>query len=324
MYKAFIKGVGSYIPSHSLSNKALIEKISRTDEWIVSRTGINERRVAAEDEATSDLAYYAATAALQHAGLYPEEIDLILVATETPDHILPPVACQVQNRLGCKNVAALDIHNTCVGFLSALQIAEQYIKSGTHCNVLVIGADTLTRLTDYEDPSTSILFGDAAGAIVLSRNNEFETNGLMATNIYSDGQYFDALYVPGGGSRFPDSAEHKNKMVMDGRKIFKLAVKSMSSAIINILQDQQMSKESLDWLIPHQANLRIIEAVARNTGFSMEKVINTVSFFGNSCSATIPVSLDAAVKDGRISRGDTLGFVSFGAGLVWGASLLKY
>lgn len=324
MYKAMIKGVGSYVPSRSLSNAELAEKISRTDEWIVSRTGIAERRIAAEDEATSDLAYYAAVEALRHAELNAKELDLILVATETPDHILPPVACQVQDRLDCKNVAAIDIHNTCVGFLSALQIAEQYIKAGTHQNILVIGADTLTRLTDYDDPSTSILFGDAAGAIILSRSDEFEKKGLIATKIHSNGQYFDALYVPGGGSRFPASTEHKNKMIMDGRKIFKLAVKSMSEVLVNMLQDQQMPKDSLDWLIPHQANLRIIEAVVRNTGFPMGKVINTVSFFGNSCSATIPVSLDAAVKDGRISRGDTLGFVSFGAGLVWGAALVEY
>ncbi|MEE3956187.1 beta-ketoacyl-ACP synthase III [Peribacillus frigoritolerans] len=324
MYKAFIKGVGSYVPTRSLSNAALTEKISRTDEWIVSRTGISERRVAAVNEATSDLAYYAAVEALRHANLHSKDLDLILVATETPDHILPPVACQVQHRLECRNVAAMDVHNTCVGFLSALQIAEQFIKAGTHRNILVIGADTLTRLTDYDDPSTSILFGDAAGAIILSRSDDLDKKGLISTKIHSDGQYFDALYVPGGGSRFPASAEHKNKMIMDGRRIFKLAVKSMSGVLTNMLQDEQIPKDRLDWLIPHQANLRIIEAVARNTGFPMEKVINTVSNLGNSCSATIPVSLDQAVNNRRISRGDMLGFVSFGAGLVWGAALVEY
>ena len=324
MYQAVIEGIGSYVPSSSLTNAELFDKINRTDEWIVSRTGIHERRIASLGEATSDLAYLAAIQALQHAKLKPKDIDMILVATETPDHILPPVACQIQHRLECRTIAAIDIHNTCVGFLSALQIAEQFIKLGTHQRILVIGADTLSRLTDYDDPSTSIIFGDGAGAIVLSRGEGSEKKGVISTSIHSDGQFFDALYVPGGGSRYTNSLENKNKIVMDGRKIFKLAVKSMSEILTKSLNDIGYSKDELDWLIPHQANLRIIEAVARNVEFPLEKVINTVSFYGNSCSATIPIALDTAIKDGRISRGDMLGMVSFGAGLVWGASFIKY
>lgn len=324
MYRAVIEGVGSYVPSYSLSNVELSEKIHCTDEWIVTRTGIRERRIADTGEATSDLAYLAAVKALHHAQLEPKDLDMILVATETPDHILPPVSCQVQHRLQCKTIAAMDIHNTCVGFLSALQIAEQYIKLGTHQRILVIGADTLSRITDYEDPSTSIIFGDGAGAIILSRSEESEKKGVISTTIHADGQFFDALYVPGGGSRFPASADYKNKMVMDGRKIFKLAVKSMSEVLTETLYSTGYRQDELDWLIPHQANLRIMEAVARNVNFPLEKVINTVSLYGNSCSATIPIALDTAIKDGRISRGNMLALVSFGAGLVWGSSLIQY
>jgi 3-oxoacyl-[acyl-carrier-protein] synthase III len=323
MYRAFIKGVGSYVPSTILSNAELSEKLGCTDEWIVSRTGIHERRTVGKSEATSDLAYFAAEQALQDGGIAPEEVDMIIVATETPDHVLPSVACQVQQMLGCKPIAAFDLHNTCVGFLSALQVAEQYIKLGTHQNILVIGADSLTRFTDDTDLGTSIIFGDGAGAIILSRSIK-EERGLISTTLHADGRYFDALYIPGGGSRFPVSAEYKNKMVMDGRKIFKLAVKSMSEVFTETLKETRVDMEEIDWLIPHQANYRIMEAVARNLDFPLDKVINTVSLYGNSCAATIPIALNTAIKDGRIKRGDMLGMVSFGAGLVWGSALLEY
>ncbi|MFB3160064.1 beta-ketoacyl-ACP synthase III [Neobacillus sp. 179-J 1A1 HS] len=323
MYLAYIKGVGSYLPSTILSNTELTETLGCTDDWIVSRTGIHERRIIEKSEATSDLAYFAAEQALRDGEISPEDIDMIIVATETPDHVLPPVSCQVQQRLGCRTIPAFDLHNTCVGFLSALQVAEQYIKLGTHQNILVIGADSLTRFTDYSDLGTSIIFGDGAGAIILSRS-EKEAKGLISTTLHADGKYFDALYIPGGGSRFPVSEENKNKMVMDGRKIFKLAVKSMSEVLTETLKKTGIEKEEIDWFIPHQANFRIMEAVARNLDFPLDKVINTVSYFGNSCSATIPIALDTAIKDGRIQRGDMLAMVSFGAGLVWGSALVEY
>lgn len=324
MYGAYIRGVGSYLPSTILSNTELTETIGCTDDWIVSRTGIHERRTIGKSEAaTSDLAYFAAEQALRDGGISPEEIDIIIVATETPDHVLPPVSCLVQNRLGCRTIPAFDLHNTCVGFLSALQVAEQYIKLGTHQNILIIGADTLTRFTDYSDPGTSIIFGDGAGAIVLSRGEQ-AVKGLISTTLHADGKYFDALYIPGGGSRFPVSTEYKNKIVMDGRKIFKLAVKSMSEVLTETLNNTGVEKEKIDWLIPHQANFRIMEAVARNLDFPLDKVINTVSYYGNSCSATIPIALDTAIKDGRIKRGDMLAMVSFGAGLVWGSAIVEY
>jgi 3-oxoacyl-[acyl-carrier-protein] synthase III len=323
MNRAFINGVGSYVPSTRLTNSELTKMLDCSDNWIVSRTGIKERRIVGKDQSTSDLAYYAAVQALQHANITPEEIDMILVATETPDHILPSVSCQVQHRLGCRTIASFDIHSTCVGFLSTLQIAEQYIKLGTHQHILVIGADSLTRHTDYNDRDTSIIFGDGAGAIVLSKS-ETDEKGLIATTVHADGKYFDALYIPGGGSRFPVSSDHKNKMVMDGRKIFKLAVKSMSEVLTETLSTTGIRKEEIDWLIPHQANVRIMEAVAKNLDFPLDQVINTVTYYGNSCSATIPIALDTAIKEGRIKRGDMLAMVSFGAGLVWGSALVQY
>ncbi|MCP1136230.1 ketoacyl-ACP synthase III [Paenibacillus polysaccharolyticus] len=324
MYKAVISGFGAFLPDHQVTNADLENLVLLPDDWIVSRTGIKERRVTNDSEATSDLAYQAALEAVHHAGITPFEIDMILVATETPDHILPGVACLIQHRLGCRKVSAMDIHSTCVGFLSALQVAEQYIKSGTHKHVLVIGADTLTKLTDYTDPYTSILFGDGAGAIVLSRGEEADSKGIISTVLHSDGEDFEALFVPGGGGRYPAIEGLKAKMVMDGSKIFKAAVKSMTSGAEEVLSISGYRKGEVDWFIPHQANERIIDAVARNLSFPEEKIVKTVRYLGNSCSATIPISLHQAVKDGRIQRGDTILMTAFGAGLIWGAALIQY
>jgi 3-oxoacyl-[acyl-carrier-protein] synthase-3 len=325
MYKAVISGIGAFLPGNRLTNTDLEKLVSLTNDWIVSRTGIEERRVTDDSGVTSDLAYQAGLKAIIHAGIAPTDIDMILVATETPDHILPPVACQIQHKLGCRNVSVMDIHSTCVGFLSALQIAEQYLKVGTHKHILVIGADTLTKLTDYTDPYTSILFGDGAGAIVLSRGKDDAGQaGIVTTVLHSNGEDFEALFVPGGGSRQPATEEHKAKMVMDGNKIFKAAVKSMTSGAEEVLSISGYRKEEVDWFIPHQANERIIDAVARNLSFPEEKIVKTVRYYGNSCSATIPVSLHQAVNDGRIQRGDTILMTAFGAGLVWGATLIQY
>ncbi|AJY77321.1 3-oxoacyl-ACP synthase III family protein [Paenibacillus beijingensis] len=324
MYKAVISGVGSYLPAKRITNADLEQLVSLTDDWIVSRTGIKERRVSEDSEATSDLAYPAALEAVQNAGIDPADLDMIVVATETPDHILPPVACQIQHKLGCGHISALDVHSTCVGFLSALQIAEQYIKLGTHRHILVVGADTLTKITDYSDPYTSILFGDGAGAAVISRGGEAGGAGIISTLLRSDGECFGALFVPGGGSRYRASEEHKAKMVMDGSKIFKTAVNTMTSGSEEVLLNSGYTKKDVDWFIPHQANGRIIDAVARNLSVPEEKMIKTVRYLGNSCSATIPTALCMAVKDGRIKRGDTLLMTAFGAGAVWGAALVQY
>lgn len=324
IYGARISGVGAYVPAGRITNEDLKKLVALEDDWIVSRTGIKERRITEKQEATSDMAYRAAMEALDDAGTAASDIDMILVATETPDHILPPVACQIQFKLGCRQIAAMDIHSTCVGFLSALQIAEQYIKLGRHKQILVIGADALSRLTDYSDPYTSILFGDGAGAVVVSRCKEAESNGIISTLLFSDGEEFEALFVPGGGSRHPESETYKAKMVMDGGKIFKAAVKAMTSGAEEILSVCGYRIDQVDWLIPHQANERIIDTVARNLHFPEEKIIKTIRYYGNSCSATIPVALREAIKDGRIHRGDTILMTAFGAGLVWGTALIRY
>lgn len=324
MYSATINGVGSSLPEKRLTNADLAKMVAVSDDWVTSRTGIKERRVADPSEATSDFAYQAAVGALEDAGLAPSDIDMILVATETPDHILPPVACQIQHRLGCRSIGVMDIHSTCVGFLSSLQIAEQYIKLGTCRNILVIGADTLSKLTDYTDPFTSILFGDGAGAVLVSRSEETNGAGILSTVLHADGGAFEVLFVPGGGSRYPASAEHKAKMVMDGSKVFKLAVKSMTSGAEEILQNNGFRPEDVEWVIPHQANERIIDAVVRNLGMPEDKIIKTIQYYGNSCSATIPISLHHAKMDGRIKSGDLVLMVAFGAGLVWGSALVRF
>lgn len=323
MYEVKINGVGSYVPSHKLTNFDLEKMVETTDEWIRVRTGIKERRIADPNEATSDMAYRAAYSALEDAGLTASDIDLIIVATETPDHIFPPVACQIQKRLGCRNIGAFDVHATCVGFLSVLDIGQQYIRSGTHKHVLIIGADTMSRVTDYTDRGTCILFSDGAGAFVLSRSDEA---GIISTTLHSDGEYFDTLFIPGGGSRYPHPVNEatKAKIVMEGNKVFKLAVKAMTEGVNQILQATGYDKESIDWLIPHQANQRIMDAVAKNLDFPSEKVISTVSGFGNNSSATIPLALDTEIRSGRVHRGQTLLFTAFGAGFLWGSALVKY
>ncbi len=325
MYNAVIRGIGSYVPENRLTNHDLERMVETTDEWIRTRTGIVERRICGPNEATSDLVYFAVQAALADAGITPADIDQIIVATETPDHVFPPVACQIQNRLGCRNVGAFDIHSTCVGFLSGLQIAEQYVKLGTHKHVLVVGADSLSRFTDYTDRVTCVLFADGAGAFVVSRGEAPGSKGIISSILHSDGRYFDALYVPAGGSRHPDPADGlKNKITMDGKTIFKLAVNVMSEAVKETLRATGYALEEIDWLVPHQANQRIIDAVASSLGFPNERIISTISHYGNNSAATIPLAIHTAVRDGRIHRGDTMMLVAFGAGLVSGAVLLEY
>ncbi len=324
LYKAVIRGVGSYLPETRLTNVEIEQMVETSDEWIQTRTGIAERRIARPDEATSDFAYFAAQAALADAKLDAKDIDLLIVATETPDHLLPPVACQVQARLGCRNIGAFDLHATCAGFLSALQVAEQFVKSGLHQHVLIVGADTLSRFTDYTDRSTCILFADGAGAFVVSRGEPDEPGGVLATAIHTDGTYFENLYIPGGGSRTPYGEGAKAKIVMDGRKIFKLAVNVMAATAEELLQKTGRQKDEIDWLIPHQANQRIIDAVAESLDFPPEKVVSTIQNIGNNSSATIPIAVDTAIRDGRIQRGDLLMLVAFGGGLVWGGAMVEY
>jgi 3-oxoacyl-[acyl-carrier-protein] synthase-3 len=326
MYHSVISGIGSHLPERRLTNTDLEQMVETSDEWIVTRTGISERRIAAPHEATSDLAYHAAAEALRDAGLQAADLDLLIVATSTPDHQLPPVACQLQARLGCRTITAFDVSATCMGFISALEIADQFIRTGKSTHALVVGADTMSRVTDYTDRGTCILFGDGAGAFVLSRSTDTDRKGIISTRTHSDGEHFFDLYIPCGGSRQPEADEpgRGTKIVMDGRKIFKLAVTAMSRTITETLEATGISRDEVDWLIPHQANQRIIEAVANQVDFPMERVISVIKQTGNNSAATIPVAFHTAVQEGRVRRGDTILLVAFGGGLLWGSILLKY
>lgn len=325
LYRSVIRGTGSFLPAGRLSNQDLEKMVETSDEWIVTRTGISERTIAAEHEATSDFAYQAAQEALANAGISPKDIDLIVVGTVTPDYPFPSVSSQLQYRLGIGSVTSFDVANACVGFVSALEVADQFIRSGKKQHVLVVGADTMSRITDYKDRSTCILFSDGAGACVLSRA-EGEQAGIIHSLTYTDGEQLKSLYVPGGGSRYPklQYPDIKPYMVMEGHKIFKHAVTVMSQAIENCLREVGMQASEIDWLVPHQANVRIMDAIAHYLDFPNEKVINNIKYIGNNSSASVPVALHQAIKDGRIQRGHKLMMTAFGGGLVWGALLMEY
>ena len=330
MSHAVIRGTGSYLPEKRLTNYDLEKMVETTDAWIMERTGISERPIAAAEQVTSDLAYLAAQQALASAEVKAADIDLIIVATVSGDYPFPSVACLLQHRLGCTKAGAFDVSATCVGFITAVQIAEQYIKAGTHKHILAIGAETLSRITDYTDRSTCIIFSDGAGAAVISaeaqQGDTDDSRGIIGSDIGANGEHFSLLYVPGGGSRFPDTSipENKAKIVMGGNKIFKLAVQAMAGSVRTLLAKTGYSADQVKWVIPHQANQRIIDAVAHNLKIPEEKLILTIKMYGNNSSATIPVALDTAVKDGRIQRGDLVLMTAFGGGLVWGSVLVRY
>jgi 3-oxoacyl-[acyl-carrier-protein] synthase-3 len=326
MSSVIVSGVGSYVPENILTNAEMEKIVDTSNEWIIERTGILERRIASEDQATSDLAFFAAEDAIKNAGLAPEDIDMIIVATETPDHPFPPVACQLQHRLGCRNIAAFDVHLACTGFIAALHVAEKFVRSGAYKHVLVVGADTLSRITDYSDRSTCILFSDGAGAFVISQTGVCSKRGILHSAIHSDGQYFDAAIVPGGGSRHPQpySEETKYKIVMNGNKIFRLAVNLISQSIKETLEKCQFTLDQVDWFIPHQANQRIIDAIGRNLNVPPGKMISTIKYFGNNSAATVPLAMDYSIKTNKIKRGDMIVLAAFGGGLGWGSLLLEY
>jgi 3-oxoacyl-[acyl-carrier-protein] synthase-3 len=315
-----LAGTGSYVPEGRLTNADLEKLVETNDEWITTRTGISERRIAAPHQATSDLAFEAAQAALKDARVDASDLGLIVVATSTPDHAFPSVACKLQNRLGAGQIAAFDVNAACNGFLTALQVAEQFLRTGATEHALVVGADTMSRIVDYEDRATCILFGDGAGAFVLSRS---DTPGLLGARTYSDGSHYDKLYVSGGGSRSPQEG-HVSKIRMNGRATFQLAVRGMAAATREVLEASGLSLEDVDHLVPHQANQRILSAVAENLGVPESRVVSTIRDFGNNSAASVPLAFDRAVQLGRIKRGDTVALAAFGGGLAWGAALLVY
>lgn len=326
-----IIGTGSYVPERVLTNEDLSKIVDTSDEWITTRTGIKERRIAAADEATSDMATKAALRALEAANMKAEDIELIIVATVTPDMFFPSTACIVQKKLGAANAVCFDISAACSGFLYALQVARNFINTGTRGTALVIGAEKLSSLINWKDRNTCVLFGDAAGAVVLKRVCEGETNApgrVLSTVMGSDGNLVDLLKVPGGGSACPITAENAesrpNTIHMEGRETFKHAVTRMSQAAEQALELAGLQKSDINMVIPHQANARIITAIADRLGLPEDKTFMNLQKYGNTSAATIPVALDEANREGRIQRGDVLLLVAFGGGFTWASTVLRW
>lgn len=313
-----ILGTGSYLPAQVRSNADLEKMVDTNDEWIVARTGIRERRIAAEDETVSTMAYQASLNAIDMAGIEKNDIDLIIVATTSSSHSFPSAACQVQGMLEIKGCPAFDIAAACSGFVYALSIADQHIKTGMAKNVLVIGSDTLSHTCDPTDRSTIILFGDGAGAVVVGASEE---PGIISTHLHADGRFGDLLSLPtpARGQEPGDDWLH-----MAGNEVFKVAVTQLSNLVKETLKANNMDKSELDWLVPHQANLRIISATAKKLSMSMDQVVVTLDRHGNTSAATVPTALDEAVRDGRIKRGQTLLLEAFGGGFTWGSALVKF
>lgn len=317
-----VAGTGSYLPEKVVTNKDLEKTVDTSDEWIRERTGIKRRHIAADDETTADLSLYAANRALEAAGISAEDVDLILVATTTPDKIFPGTACIVQRKLAVSGCGAFDLQAACSGFVYGLDVGDRYIRSGGGKNVLVIGAETLSRITNWNDRGTAVLFGDGAGAVVLQASDE---QGIVSTHIHSDGQFEDLLHVPQGISQGFDETQAGGAYInMNGNAVFRKAVGTLDMIARETLAGNNVSKEEVDWLVPHQANLRIIAAAAKKLGLPMERVVVTVDEHANTSSASIPLALDIAVRDGRIQRGELLLLEAFGAGFTWGSALLRY
>ena len=321
-----IIGTGRYLPEHIMTNQDLEKIVDTTDEWIVTRSGIHERRVADANTATSDMSTKAAILALEDAGITADQVDLIIVATLTPDMLIPSTACIVQSNIGAVNAAAFDLEAACTGFIYGLTIADSFIKTGMYKNILVIGAETLTKYLDYRDRGTCVLFGDGAGAAVVSEvPSEY---GIISNYMGADGTNGMALSIPGGGSRTPASQmmleESQQFIKMDGSVVFRFATKIMSEAAEKVLQLAGIEKEDLDFMIPHQANIRIIDAAIKKLKVPKEKVYVNLNKYGNMSAASIPVALDEAKRNGLLKNGDNLLLVGFGAGLTWGASVMKW
>lgn len=326
MLRSRIVGTGSYAPTKVMTNHDLEKMIATSDHWIVERTGIRERRIASDEEATSDLAVLSAKRALEYADLNPMELDLIIVATSTPDMIFPSTACIVQEKIGAKRAAAFDISAACSGFIYALAVGDQYIKSGTSSSVLVIGAEVMSRIIDWNDRGTCILFGDGAGALILKK--ELTDSGILSTHIHSDGTLWDLICVPGGGSRTPPSIDvlenRLNCIKMKGSETFKVAVRTLVDVAWEALKANNLLPSDVDLLIPHQANLRIIKAVVEKLAIRIDKVVMNLDRFGNTSAASIPMALDEAVRGGKVKEGNIVLMEGFGGGLTWGSAIARW
>lgn len=321
MTYARIIGTGSYLPEKVLTNFDLEKFVDTSDDWIRTRTGIEKRHVAIEGQTTCDLAERASRHAIEMAGIDTSEIDLIIVATTTPDRIFPSTACLLQSRLDIHGCAAFDVQAVCTGFIYALGIAEKFIKTGSAKTALVVGAETLSRLLNWKDRTTCVLFGDGAGAVILKANEE---TGIISTHLHADGDYEGLLRVPFGVSQgFEAMDEVNSKIEMRGNEVFKMAVNTLGHIVDETLTANHLDKSDIDWLVPHQANIRIINATARKLKISLDHVVVTVQDHGNTSAASVPLALDTAVRDGRIQKGEMLLFEAFGGGLTWGSALLR-
>ena len=325
MMKSVFIGCGAYLPQNSVTNDDLATMVDTSDEWILARTGISNRHIAADDELTSDLAYNASVEALASAGMAADELDLIVLATATPDETFPATATTVQARLGVVGIPAFDVQAVCSGFIYALAVADNFIKAGQAKNVLVIGAETFSRILDWEDRTTCVLFGDGAGAVVLraEATNGAAGNlqrGIMSTHLHADGRHHDMLYVDGG----PSSTGTAGHLRMKGKEVFRHAVSNLSSVVGEALKANDLQSDAIDWLVPHQANRRIIDHTAKKLKMPFEKVVLTVSEHGNTSAASVPLALNEAVCDGRIKQGDVILMEAMGGGFTWGAVLARW
>ena len=318
-----IEGTGRYLPERILTNADLEKTIDTTDEWIRTRTGVEQRHIASDDENTSDLCLNAARKAMEAAGVTADEIDLIVIGTTSPDLIFPNIATIVQEGLGIHGCPAFSIEAACTGFIYALATTDKFIRTGQTKCALVIGAEIITRLVDWSDRTTCVLFGDGAGAVIVKPSAE---EGIISTHLGADGQYRDLLYYPVGVSQNLEKAGivEEARIMMKGNEVFKVAVKTLGNVATEALEANGIDKNDLDWLIPHQANLRIIQATAKRLGMPMDKVIQTVQIHGNTSAASVPMALDVGVRDGRIKRGQLLLLEGFGGGFTWGSILLRY
>ncbi|VAW90795.1 3-oxoacyl-[acyl-carrier-protein] synthase, KASIII [hydrothermal vent metagenome] len=317
-----ITGTGGYLPEKILTNSDLEKIVDTTDEWIFERTGIKKRHIVAENETTTDLAEHASRDAIKAAGIDISDIDLIIVATTTPDRIFPSTACLLQQRLDIHGCPAFDVQAVCTGFVYAVSVAEKFIRSGSNKCALVVGAESLSRITDWTDRGTCVLFGDGAGAVILQATEE---PGIISTHIHADGKYRDLLTVPGGVSENPELLrDGKAFMQMKGNEVFKVAVNTLGRIVDETLASNNMQKSDIDWLVPHQANIRIISATAKKLDMAMDNVVVTVDQHGNTSAASIPLALNIAVRDGRIKKDHTVLLEAFGGGFTWGSVLVKF